>query len=261
MCVDYHAQNKVTIKNKYTIQLDANLFDRFTKVKNFTRLDLRLGYWQVRIVKGDESKTTCVTGYGSYDFLVMPFRLTNASVMFCNSMNDVLFDFLNSFMVVYLDHIIIYSQTLQYHLVHLRKVLQRLRENQLYVNKKKCKFAYIEIKFLRHLVSKKQIRMDGYKVAAIQDWLAPTKVTELRPFLRLANYYKRFIEGFSKIVIHFTKLLKEKREWRLELECQTVFHKLKGAITLEPMLRLPNLNLHFKVQTDASNKALGVVLM
>ena len=111
----------VTIKNKYLIPLATGLFDRLTKAEYFTKLDLRSGYWQVRIAKGDESKTTCVTQYGNYEFLVMPFGLTNAPATFCNLMNDVLFDFLDSFVVVYLDDIVIYSQTLQDHLVHLQK--------------------------------------------------------------------------------------------------------------------------------------------
>ena len=109
MCIDYHALNKVTIKNKYLIPLAANLFDKLTKVKYFTQLDLQSRYWQIHIAKGDESKTTYMTRYGSYEFLVMPFGLTNASIMFCNLMKDVLFDFLNSFVVVYLDDIVIYS--------------------------------------------------------------------------------------------------------------------------------------------------------
>ena len=199
MCVDYRALNKVTIKNKYPIPLAAELFDRLSKAEYFTKLDLRSGYWQVRVAEGDEAKTTCVTRYGSFEFLVMPFCLTNAPATFCNLMNDVLFDFLDSFVVVYLDDIVIYSPTLEDHVVHLEMVLDRLRQNQLYVKKEKCEFAQTEIKFLGHLISKSELRMDGAKVAAIQDWPAPTKVTELRSFLDLANYYRRFILGYSKI--------------------------------------------------------------
>ena len=112
MCVDYRALNKVTIKNKYLIPLAAELFDRLSKASYFTKLDLRSGYWQVRIAAGDEGKTTCVTRYGSYEFLVMPFGLTNAPATFCNLMNDVLFDYMDAFVVVYLDDIVVYSKTL-----------------------------------------------------------------------------------------------------------------------------------------------------
>ena len=127
MCVDYRALNKVTIKNKYSIPLAVELFDRLSEVECLTKLDLRLGYWQVHVIEGDEAKTTCVTRCGSFDFLVMPFGLTNAPATFCNLMNDVLFDFLDSFVVAYLDDIVIYSSTLKDHLVHLEKVFDRLR--------------------------------------------------------------------------------------------------------------------------------------
>ena len=131
MCVDNRAFNKVTIKNKYPIPLAAELFDRLSKASYFTKLDLRSGYWQVRIVVGDEGKTTCITRYGSYEFLVMPFGLTNAPATFCNLMNDVLFDYLDAFVVVYLDDIVVYNKTLTEHERHLRLVFQRLRENRL----------------------------------------------------------------------------------------------------------------------------------
>ena len=133
MCVDYRALNKVTIKNKYLIPLAVELFDRLAKARYFTKLNLGSGYWQVRIAEGDEAKTTCVTRYGSYEFLVMPFGLTNAPATFCNLMNDVLFDYLDAFVVVYLDDIVVYNQTLKEHEMHLKKVFQRLREHKLYV--------------------------------------------------------------------------------------------------------------------------------
>ena len=133
MCVDYRALNKFTIKSKYSIPLVAELFDRLSKAKYFTKLDLRSRNWQVRMAKGDEANTTCVRRYGSFEFLVMPFGLTNAPTTFCNLMNDVLFNFLDSFVVVYLDDIVIYSLTLEDHLEHLEKVFDRLRKNQLFV--------------------------------------------------------------------------------------------------------------------------------
>ena len=139
------------------------------KAKYSTKLDLRFRYWQVHVAEGDEAKTTCMTRYGSFEFLVMPFRLTNAPAMFCNLMNDVRFDFMDSFVEVYLDNIVIYSPTLEDHLVHLEKVFDKPRHNQLYVNKEKCEFAQTEIKFLGHLISMSQIRMDSAKVAAIRE--------------------------------------------------------------------------------------------
>ena len=213
----------------------------------------------MRVAEGDEAKTTCVTLYRSFEFLVMLFGLTNAPATFCNLMNDVLFDFMDSFMVVYLDDIVIYNLTLEDHVVHL-EMLDRLRQDQLYVKKEKCEFAQTEIKFLGHLISKSEIRMDGVKVAAIRDWPTPTKVTELQSFLGLANYYRRFILGYSKIAYTLTDLLKKERKWEWNAKCQDAFQNLKDAITSKLVLRLPDLELSFEVHTDASNKALGGVL-
>ena len=143
-------------------------------------------------------------------------------------------------MVVYLDNILIYSPNLEDHLAHIEKVFDRLREHQLYVKMEKCEFAQTEIKLLGHLISKSLIRMDGAKVAAIRDWPAPTKVTKLRSFLGLANYYSRFIKGYSKIACPLTDLLKKEKKWEWDVECQAAFQKLKDAITSEPILRLPD---------------------
>ena len=148
MCVDYRALNKVTIKNKYPIPNITEVFDRLSKASYFTKLDLRSGYWQVRVAEGDEPKTTCVTRYGAYEFKVMPFGLTNAPATFCNLMNDVFFEYLDCFVVVYLDDIVVYSRTLEEHLEHLAKVFEKLREHKLYVKKSKCQFCMEEIKFL-----------------------------------------------------------------------------------------------------------------
>ena len=193
MCMNYRALNKVTVKNKYPFPLIQDLFDRLCRAIYFTKLDLRSGYWQVKITKRDEPKTTCVTQYGSYEFLVMPFGLTNAPATFCNLMNDVFYEFVDHFVVVYLDGILIYSESLEDHLEHLRKVLSKLREHQLYVKKEKCEFTQQEILFLGHKVSKGLVMMNERKVQAILDWPPPSKVAELWSFLGLANYYRKFI--------------------------------------------------------------------
>ena len=141
MCIDYRALNKVTIKNNNPIPLIANLFNQLGKARYFTKLDLRLGYYQVRITEGDKPKTTCVTRYGSYEFLMMPFGLTNAPTTFYTLMNKIFHPYLDKFVVVYLDDIIIYSNTLKKHIEHLRMVFKILRQNELYVKKEKCSFA------------------------------------------------------------------------------------------------------------------------
>lgn len=261
MCVDYRALNKVTVKNKYPIPNASDLFDRLCRASYFTKLDLRAGYWQVRIAEGDEAKTACVTRYGSYEFLVMPFGLTNAPATFCNLMNDVLYEFLDRFVVVYLDDIVIYSESLDDHLDHLRQVFSRLREHQLYVKKEKCEFCRQEVMFLGHWISKGRIRMDEGKVKAIIDWSAPSKVPELRSFLGLANYYRRFIKGYSKKVSPLTDLLKKSQKWEWTSECQDAFDKLKRAVSSAPVLGLPDFHKPFEVHTDASDRAIGGVLV
>ena len=165
--MDYRALNKVTMKNKYPIPNVVDLFDRLSKTAYFTKLDLRSGYWQVRIADGDESKTTCVTRYGSYEFLVMPFGLTNAPTTFCNLMNDVLYEFFDDFVVVYLDDIVVYNQSFGEHVEHLWLVFSTLKRNSLYVKKEKCEFCQQEIMFLGHKVSQGRIRMDERKIETI----------------------------------------------------------------------------------------------
>ena len=168
MCVDYRALNMVTIKNKYPIPNALDLFDKLTRARYYTKIDLRSGYWQVRVAPGDESKTTCVTRY-AFEFLVMPFGLTNAPATFCKLMNDVLYEFLDRFVVVYLDDIVVYSESWEDHLVHLQAVFGKLRENKLYAKKEKCEFCREEITFLSHIISQGNIKMDGKKVQAVVD--------------------------------------------------------------------------------------------
>ncbi|KAL0533706.1 hypothetical protein IC582_027747 [Cucumis melo] len=141
LCIDYRVLNKLTVRNKYPLPIIADLFDRLHGAKYFSKLDLRSGYYKVRIAEGDEPKTTCVTRYGAFEFLVMPFGLTNAPATFCKLMNQVFHEYLDKFVVVYLDDIVVYSTTMEEHRDHLQKVFQKLRENQLYVKREKCSFA------------------------------------------------------------------------------------------------------------------------
>ena len=169
MCIDYRALNKVTVKNKYPIPLIVDLFDQLGRAKYFTKLDLRSGYYQVRISEGDEPKTTCVTRYGSYEFLVMPFGLTKAPATFCTLMNKIFHPFLDKFVVVYLDDIVIFSNTLEEHVDHLGRVFQLLKQNELYVKREKCSFDLGEVSFLGHRIKDGKLMMEGGKIKAIQD--------------------------------------------------------------------------------------------
>lgn len=199
------------MKNKYPIPLIADLFDQLGEARYFTKLDLRSGYYQVRIAEGDEPKTTCVTRYGAFEFLVMPFGLTNAPATFCTLMNEWFREYLDKFVVVYLDDIVVYSRTLEEHVEHLRMVLEVLRKNRLYVKKEKCSFAQEEILFLGHKIGRGEISMDRQKVLAIEEWEVPKSVTELRSFLGLVNDYRRFISRYSNRAAPLTDLLKKDR--------------------------------------------------
>lgn len=261
LCIDYRALNKVTIKNKYPIPLVEDLFDQLGGAKYFTKLDLRSGYYQVRIAEGDEEKTTCVTRYGAYEFLVMPFGLTNAPATFCTLMNKLFHPYLDRFVVVYLDDIVVYSNTLEEHKEHLRIVFQVLRDNQLFVKREKCSFAKEEVHFLGHWIGQGQLHMNHGKIRAICEWEAPTTVSELRSFLGLVNYYRRFIAGYSARAAPLTDLLKKYQSWDWTPRCAEAFEDLKRAVTEEPVLRLPDCRQPFEVHTDASDFAIGGVLM
>nr|CAD1834599.1 unnamed protein product [Ananas comosus var. bracteatus] len=247
LCIDYRALNKVTVKNKYPIPLVADLFDQLGGAKFFTKLDLRSGYYQVRIAESDEEKTACVTRYGAYEFLVMPFGLTNAPATFCTLMNKLFHPYLDCFVIVYLDDIVVYSNTLEEHVEHLRTIFQVLRENQLFVKREKCSFAKEEVHFLGHWIGRGQLHMDQQKVRAICEWEAPTTVSELRSFLGLVNYYRRFIAGYSARAAPLTDLLKKTQSWDWTPRCAKAFEDLKRAVTEDPVLRLPDCSCPFEV--------------
>ncbi|KAA0060093.1 uncharacterized protein E6C27_scaffold39G00090 [Cucumis melo var. makuwa] len=219
------------------------------------------GYYQVRIAEGDEPKTTCVTRYGAFEFLVMPFGLTNAPATFCTLINQVFHEYLDKFVVVYLDDIVVYSTTMEEHRDHLQKVFQKLKENQLYVKREKCSFAQEWINFLGHVIECGRIGMEEGKIVAIRDWTMPKSVSELRSFLGLANYYRRFVEGFSKRASPLTELLKKDVHWNWDPECQAAFDDLKQAMMEGPLLGIADVTKPFEVETDASDYALGGVLL
>ncbi|KAE8676710.1 hypothetical protein F3Y22_tig00111582pilonHSYRG00743 [Hibiscus syriacus] len=230
------ALNKVTFRNKYLIPLIAYFFDKLSNAKYFTKLDLRLGYHQVRVVEGDEPKMTSVTWYGAFEFLIMPFGLTNAPATLCTLMNQVFHDYLDKFVVIYLDDIMIFSTSMEEHQEHLRLVLPRLQENQLFVKNEKCAFAQTQVQFLGHVIEQGRIRMDKEKVKAIQ---------------------KRFVEGYSRRVKLLTDLLKKGCEWVWSKDFQEAFDELKKVVISEPVLTLSNLEKPLEVETDRSDYAIG----
>jgi hypothetical protein len=167
MCIDYQALNEVTIKNKYPLPRIEDLFDQLRGASVFSKIDLRSGYHQLRIQPSDIPKTAFITKYGLYEFTVMSFGLTNAPTFFMNLMNNVFMDYLNKFVMVFIDDILIYSQSEEEHVDHLKMVLQRLREHQLYAELSKCEFWIDEVMFLGYIINKDGLAMDSKKVADI----------------------------------------------------------------------------------------------
>ena len=198
MCVDYRALNEVTVKNKYPLPKIDDLFDQLKGAKYFSKIDLRSGYFQLNIRESDIPKTTFVTRYGQFEFTVMSFGLTNAPAYFMNLMNKVFMDELDKFVVVFIDNILIYSKSVQEHEQHLRVVLEKLRVHKLYAKFRKCEFWLEKVAFLGPILAAEGVAVDPEKVEAVSNWQQMTNVSEIRSFLGLTGYYRRFIEGFPR---------------------------------------------------------------
>ena len=261
MCVDYRALNNVTIKNSYPLPHVDELFDRLQGAKYFSKIDLRSGYHQIRIDPQDVPKTAFRTRYGHFEFLVLPFGLTNAPATFMHLMHQSFRQFLDEFVLVFLDDILIYSKTLDEHKSHVRKVLDVLRKEKLFAKESKCEFFKTEVEFLGHHVGRDGVRMMEDKIKAVADWPEPKNVRDIRAFLGTAGYYRKFIKDFSAIAAPLTSLTKEDVKFEWTPRCQQAFVRLKAAMQSGPVLALPDPSLPFVVQTDASGFAIGAVLM
>ncbi len=209
-CIDYRGLNEMTIKNRYPLPLMSSAFEILQGAKIFTKLDLRNAYHLVRIKEGDEWKTGFNTPLGHFEYRVLPFGLVNAPAVFQALINDVLRDMLNIFVFVYLDDILIFSNSLQEHTLHVRRVLQRLLENRLFVKAEKCVFHASSVSFLGSVMSAEGIGMDPAKVRAVMDWPVPDSRTALQRFLGFANFYRRFIHNFSQVAAPLTALTSTK---------------------------------------------------
>nr|AAL31683.1 putative polyprotein [Oryza sativa Japonica Group]ABF97729.1 retrotransposon protein, putative, Ty3-gypsy subclass [Oryza sativa Japonica Group] len=261
MCVDYRVLNEVTIKNKYPLPRIDDLFDQLKGASIFSKIDLRSGYHQLKIRQEDIPKTAFVIRYGLYEFTVMAFGLTNAPAYFMNLMNKIFMEYLDQFVVVFIDDILIYSKNEEEHKQHLRLVLEKLRQHQLYAKLSKCEFWLDQVAFLGHIITKEGVAVDPQKIKAVMEWKTPTSVSEIRSFLGLAGYYRRFIKDFSAIAKPMTRLLKKDMKFERTPECQSSFQRLKHKLTTTPVLILPNIQKDFEIYCDASRQGLGCVLM
>ena len=259
---DYRLLNDQTVKNRYPLPRADQLFDKLARAKYFSKIDLRTGFYQILIAEKDRHKTAFVTSQGLFEYNVLPMGLCNSPGVFQSLMNDTFREYLDQFVLVFLDDIIIYSDTLEDHERHLRLALQRLREQRLCAKLSKSALCQTEVEFLGHYVGRSGLRVMEDKIEAVREWPVPTSMRELRAFLGLAGYYRRFVKGFSEIALPLTELTRNATHQRLlwGARQQVAFVELKRALQSTPVLALPDPTLPFVVNCDASGYAVGAVL-
>jgi len=260
LCVDFRGLNRISKKDRYPLPLISDLLDAPRKARVYTKIDLRHAYHLVRLAAGEEWKTAFRTRYGSFEWLVMPEGLTNAPAAFQRFMNDIFADMVDICVVVYLDDILIYSDNIAEHRIHVREVLRRLRGNGLFARADKCEFHVTSCEYLGYMLSPDGLTMASYKVQIIQDWPEPRKVKDVQSFLGFANFYRRFIYGYSRITVPLTRLTRKGIPWHFTDECRLAFETLKKAFTTAPVLTHWIPDTQIVVETDASDYALAAVL-
>ncbi|GJW71486.1 putative reverse transcriptase domain-containing protein [Tanacetum coccineum] len=261
MCINYRELNKLIVKNHYPLPRIDDLFDQLQGSNIYSKIDLRSGYHQLRVREQNIPKTAFRTRYGHYEFQVMPFGLTTAPAVFMDLMNRVCKPYLDKFVIVFIDDILIYLKDEKEFEEHLKAILELLKKEKLYAKFSKCEFWIPKVQFLGHVIDSRGIHVDPAKIESIKDWASPKTPTEIRQFLGLAGYYRRFIEGFSKIAKSMTKLTQKgiKFDWGEKEE--NAFQLIKQKLCSAPILALPEGSEDFVVYCDASHKGLGDVLM
>jgi hypothetical protein len=251
LCVDYRGLNEGTIKNWYPLPLLHKTLLRLQKARFYTKLDIRGAYNLVRMAEGEEWKMVFRTCYGLFELLVMPFGLTNAPASFQHFINDVLWPYLDVFITAYLDNILIYSDNLDEHRIHVQKVLQALCDADLHLKPEKCEFHRQEVTYLGFIISMDGTKMDPTKVTSIQEWLTPVNIKDVQSFLGFANFYRRFIRGYSAIVAPLTHLTGKITIFVWDTACTDSFAALKHAFTTTPILRHFDYDREAIIETDA----------
>jgi hypothetical protein len=260
-CIDYRYLNAMTLKSKLPIPMFDELMDELAKAKWFSSLDLNSGYHQIGLKKGEAYKTTFQTHFGLFEFNVMTFGLCGAPGTFQGAMNCTLAPLLRKCVLVFFDDILVYSATFSEHLEHLRKVLQLLAHDKWQVKLSKCNFARQQLSYLGHIISAKGIATNPSKITTVQSWPPPTNVKELRSFLGLTGYYRKFVKHFAVIAKPLTDLLKKQALLVWTSEHTEAFNTLKLALVSAPVLAMLDFSQTFCIEIDASNKGVGAVLL
>jgi len=261
LCVDYRALNKITVKNRYPLPLTSEIMDRLKGATRFTRLDIRDAFNRLRVAKGDEWKTAFRTRYGYFEYLVMPFGLCNAPASFQAYINDALREYLDEFCIAYMDDVLVYSHgTLEEHITHVRKVLTRLQEHELYVKLEKCEFHVQETRFLGFIISPNGIAMEPDRIKTVTEWPVPRSIHDIQVFLGFANFYRRFIKAYSRVVLPITDLLRKTKKFLWTNQAQEAFDKLKTLFTTAPILKHFDPDLPITLHADSSGAAISGII-
>ena len=259
-CVDFRKVNKVTKVDSFPMPLVADALDSLAGASVFSVLDLKSGFWQIQMQEDSKQKTAFSTHNGLYEFLTMPFGLVNSGASFQRLMGHILRGLEYRFALIYIDDIIIFSKSVDEHLDHLEEVFRRLRDANVKLNPKKCSFVKQRVEYLGHVVTLEGISPNPDKVRVVQEYPTPTNLKELRSFLGLANYYRRFVRGFSHIANPLNALTKKNVPFVWTVACAEAFDKLKRALVSAPILAYPNFREPFLLFVDASSTGIGFTL-
>ena len=261
-CVDYRALNAITIKNRYPIPQIRETLDRLYKARFYTKLDVISAFNNLRVKAGDEWKTAFTTRYGQFEYMVMPFGLYNAPSTFQSYINKALQDILDDFCAAYLDDVLIYSETLEQHHLHVEMVLERLHKARLFADIDKSEFDQKEVKYLGMIIGVDGLKIDPAKIKTILEWSTLKTVKEVLSFLDFANFYRRFIEKFSKLALPLTELTKTKGQdkkaiFKWDNACQQAFDKLKRKFVSYPIIQHFNPDKQTWLEVDSSDYVVG----